>query len=334
MISSIMATRVDLLQGVLSVLGVARAGSFRKAMREGGVGFRKLHNDVDMVERSLGLLLFHRTAEGVVLTPEGKAVVEQASRIEETLNDIQRLGRSLGIQHEGEVMLAATEGLGTFWIAPRLTDFRASHPGVVINLHPSMSLIDMRRFEIDLALQVVEPLLPEIRRTRLGTLHMVLAAAPSYIEQHGAPRSIEDLADHVFVFHTSPQSSDRHLIERAIGRQLKRNQFIVLRNSSAHYMTIEHGEGIGFLPTYGFAIGARAQPIDLPIRYALDVWLCFHEQSRSIGRVSAAIDWLTEIFDPKAHPWFRRDFVSPSRFDAVLKQHGAPQMASRYSFNR
>jgi DNA-binding transcriptional LysR family regulator len=329
-----MGGRSDILKGVMGVLAVARAGSFRSAMRGGGIGFRKLYNDVKMVEDSLGVLIFHRTADGVVLTPEGRAIVDQANKIEDTLNDILRLGRSLGAQHAGEVMLATTEGLGTFWISPRLSDFRRRHGNITLTIHPSMSLVDMRRFEIDLALQVVEPILPEIRRTRLGSLHMMLTASAGYIERYGMPKTPEELDRHHFVFHTSPQSNDRQIIERAMGKQLNRDQFIVLRNSSAHYMTIEHGEGIGFLPTYGFAVGAKTIPIYLPIRYSVDIWLCFHEQARSVGRVSDAIDWLIAIFDPRLYPWFRREFVPPKRFVDIVTEHGlAPEM-KQFSFSR
>jgi DNA-binding transcriptional LysR family regulator len=329
-----MGGRSDILRGVMAVLAVARAGSFRGAMRGGGTGFRRLYNDVKMVEDTLGVLVFHRTADGVVLTPEGRAIVDQANRIEDTVNEILRLGRSMGAHHEGEVMLATTEGLGTFWVAPRLSEFRRRHGNISLSLHPSMSLVDMRRFEIDLALQVVEPILPDIRRTRIGSLHMMLTASPGYIERHGMPKTPEELEKHHFVFHTSPQSNDRQIIERAMGRQLHRDQFIVLRNSSAHYMTIEHGEGIGFLPTYGFAVGAKTVPIDLPIRYAMDIWLCFHEHARSVGRVSTVIDWLIASFDPRLYPWFRREFVPPKRFAEIVEAQGLTSELAQLGFNR
>jgi DNA-binding transcriptional LysR family regulator len=329
-----MGGKSDLLRGVMAVLAVARAGSFRSAMRGGGTGFRKLYNDVRAAEETLGILIFHRTADGVVLTPEGRAIVDHAKRIEDVLNDVLRLGRAMGSQHEGEVMLATTEGLGTFWIAPRLADFRRRQQKITLSLHPSMSLVDMRRFEIDLALQVVEPIIPEIMRTRIGTLHLMLAASKSYIDRFGMPETPQELENHQFVFHTSPQSNDRQVIERALGKQLQRDQFIVQRNSSAHYMTVEHGEGIGFIPTYGFAIGAKLLPIDLPIRYSLDIWLCFHEQARSIGRISATIDWLIGIFDPKLYPWFRRDFVPPKRFAGIVADQGLTSALEQFAFNR
>ncbi len=198
-----------------------------------------------------------------------------------------------------------------------------------------MALADMRRFEIDdLALQVVPPVQPEMIRTRLGTLHMVCRRRQPTSPSGERPRRWRSWRSTHFVFHSSPQSSDRHLIERSLGSSLDRDRFIVLRNSTAHYMAIEHGEGIGFLPTYGFAIGAPVKPLNLPIRYSLDIWLCFHEQSRSIKRVSAAIDWLTTIFDSRIYPWFRREFVPPARFDAIIDAQGSRELVQRYAFRR
>jgi DNA-binding transcriptional LysR family regulator len=324
----------DYVSNVMNVLKVAKAGSYRGAMRSSGLGFRRLQQDIHNLEEKLGLLIFHKTTDGVVPTSEGKAIIEYAEQIETTMSGIMRLGKSLNKQQDGDVMLATTEGLGTFWISPRLSDFQNLHENISIRLHPSMTLADMRRFDVDLALQVVEPIMPDIKRIKLATLHLILAASESYIERYGMPQTPSELAKHKFVFHTSPQSSDRLIIEKATGQRLEQNQFVVLRNSSAHYMTIERGEGIGFMPTYGFVIGASTVPIQPYVNYALDVWLCFHSDSRSIPRVSKVIDWLTSTFDPRLYPWFRRDFVPPSKFDALLEQNGTRELVKRFGFSR
>jgi DNA-binding transcriptional LysR family regulator len=333
-IGCLMKNHSEIINGVASVMRVAKEGSFRGAMRSGGIGFRTLQHHVKTVEDQLGFLIFHRTPDGVVPTSEGRAVIEYAQQIDEIVSKIVRLGNAQNRQTEGEVMLAATEGLGTFWISPRLSQFSEVHQNISIRLHPSMAITDMRRFEIDLAIQVVEPLLPEIKRVKVGTMHLMLAASHAYIAQHGKPETVQDLAKHKFVFHTNPQSSDRLLIEKMIGQKLEQSQFIVMRNSSAHYMTIEHGDGIGFIPTYGFAIGAKTVPLDVPVHYSLDIWVCFHSDSRSIPRVSNVIDWLGTIFDPRMYPWFRRDFVNPREFDRILEQNGGMEMVKKFGFDR
>ena len=314
---------VEVLQAIASAAVVARERSFRAAMRGTGSGYRKLQQRIDFLEKTLGFVLFHRTPDGVVPTREGQMILEEASKLDTIVANVMRLGKTLDDQAEGEVLLATTEGLGTFWISPQIPTFNRGNPGISVKLNPSMALADLRRFEVDLALQVVEPTLPRVKRVKLGRLHMMLAASPSYIQRHGEPRQMADLAQHKFVFHMSPQSSDRQLIEKAVGTELSQSQTLVLRNSTAHYLTVEKGLGIGFLPSYIFGLGTKVVPLSVPLRYVLDVWLCFHEDARRTPRIARVIDWLNASFDPRLFPWFRREFVAPRNFDGLIDSAGA-----------
>ncbi len=314
---------VDLVRSVSTALLVARQKSFRGAMRSSRTGFRTLQRQVEALEKRLGFLLFHRTGEGLVPTAEGEQILAEAQRIEQILAQILRVGQSLHQDAAGEVVLATTEGLGTFWIAPRLGEFNRRNPKITIRLNSSMSLVDMRQYGVDLALQVVEPVLPDIKRVKLARLHMVLGASPAYIEKRGRPKTVAELADHTFVFHSHPQWTDRRLIEEAVKGTLSQKQYVVMRSSAAHLVAMEQGSGIGFIPSYGFGIGINVVPLGLPVRESLDVWLCFHEASRNIPRVASAIEWLNTIFDPRTYPWFRREFVQPKDFDNIIDANGS-----------
>jgi len=323
-----------ILQGIASASVIAKERSFRGAMRDTGSGFRKLQHQIDALEERLGFIIFHRTPDGVIPTREGQIILDEARKIEVIAANIMRLGKSLNNETEGEVLLATTEGLGTFWISPQLRAFNRHHPGISIRLHPSMALADLRRFEVDLALQVIEPTVPNIKRVKLGRLHLVLAAAPAYIEKHGEPKEMADLVNHTFVFHLSPQSSDRQLIEKVVGAPLAQSQYIVMRNSTAHYLTIENGLGIGFIPSYTFGLGTKVQALSVPVRHELDVWLCFHEDARSTPRIAKVIDWLSAIFDPRLFPWFRREYVSPRSFSSIIEANGIRPILEEISLPR
>jgi DNA-binding transcriptional LysR family regulator len=323
-----------ILQGIASASVIARERSFRGAMRDTGSGFRKLQHQIDALEERLGFIIFHRTPDGVIPTREGQIILDEARKIETIAANIMRLGKSLNNETEGEVLLATTEGMGTFWISPQLRSFNRQHPRISIRLHPSMALADLRRFDVDLALQVIEPTLPNIKRVKVGRLHLVLAAAPAYIEKHGEPKEMADLARHTFVFHLSPQSSDRQLIEKAVGAPLAQSQYIIMRNSTAHYLTIENGLGIGFIPSYTFGLGTKVVALTVPLRYELDVWLCFHEDARSTPRIAKVIDWVNAIFDPRLFPWFRREYVSPRSFANIIETNGVRPILDEISLPR
>ncbi len=322
-----------LAASVAAVLQVAKWGSFRAAMRNGGTSFRTLDQQIRDLEKELGFMIFRRTGGGIVPTPEGEAVLEQARVVEHALSRIQRLGKTLTERAEGDVSVAATEGLGTFWIAPRLKLFEAAHPKVSVQLNPSMNIADMRRLDTDIALQVIEPVLPEIKRTRLCTLHLLLCASRRYLDLHGTPRSLNELKSHRFIIQSNPQFSDRMVLEQALGARIPKSQLMVMRSSSSHYITIENGAGIGFLPSYGFVVGASVEPLMTQVRYELDVWLCFHADSRGLPRVAVTLDWLTELFDPKVYPWFRREFVAPQDFRKTLGEQRWSDLVQPYVFS-
>jgi DNA-binding transcriptional LysR family regulator len=325
---------VAIVGGIAMALAISRARSIRGAMRSTRSSYPKLQKQIDDLEERLGFAIFRRTSDGVVPTTEGFQILAEAQKLEQVVARVLRIGKAVNQEVAGEVALAATEGLGTFWITPQLAAFNRVHPRITIRLHPSMALIDMRRFDVDAALQVVEPVLPEIKRVRVGRLHMLLAAAPSYLAKHGKPKSIQELADHTFIFHTNPQSSDRHLIEEAVGRKLSQSQLIIMHNSAAHYVTVEQGMGIGFIPSYGFGIGVKLVPIELPLRHHLDIWLCFHEEARGTPRIAAVLDWVAGIFDPRLFPWFRRDFVPPRDFTDIIDANGSRTFLNEIAINR
>jgi DNA-binding transcriptional LysR family regulator len=320
------------LDSVSAVLSIARLGSFRAAMREERVAYRWLHDNISNLETALGFLIFRRTRNGLILTAEGRAVVEQAERIEEDVKRLLRLKESFAIDREREVTVAVTEGLGTFWVAPRLNQFRDLHPMTRIRLEPSMAVPDMRALETDISVQVIEPTVSHIRRLRIGHLHLMLAASPQYLDRFGRPETIGDLAFHQFVFQQNAQISDREVVERALGRPLVDGQCMMLQNSSSHYMTIERGGGIGFVPTYGFVVGARVEPINIPVTIARDIWLCGQPDARAMSPVATVLDWIISIFDPRLFPWFRRQFVPPKEFPDMIEAMKLGESLSPYTF--
>ena len=110
-------------------LEVVRCGSFRSAAERLELSINGVRRRIDDFERQIGATLFTRDVHGTRLTEEGVA------------------GRFRGRAHgggcrstccapairvtndlSGEVRVAVTEGLGTFWLAPRLVEFQRSYP--------------------------------------------------------------------------------------------------------------------------------------------------------------------------------------------------------------
>ena len=101
--------------------------------------------------------------------------------------------------------------------------------------------------------------------------------------------------------------------------------------SSAHYWAVANGAGIGWLPTYAAAIGARLVPIDGLVQIGLDIWLTYHPDAERIDRVRQAINWIRTSFDPVRYPWFRDAFIHPRDLPATLKGGTMPELFAGFA---
>jgi len=78
------------LPTILRFIAVARTGSIRSAAREIGMGQPQLTRQLKVMERDLGVLLFSRSAKGIVLTKEGRSVLMLAEALEKIWSRISR----------------------------------------------------------------------------------------------------------------------------------------------------------------------------------------------------------------------------------------------------
>ncbi|MEY4706546.1 MAG: hypothetical protein RJB58_269 [Pseudomonadota bacterium] len=105
----------------------------------------------------------------------------------------------------GEVTLAVTDGLGAYWLAPRLRDFHQANPKLLLNMTCAMKSADVMRMEADVAVRLDRPQFSDLKISKLARLHLMFFAAPAYIQAHGRPTSLSDLAGHRFVVQSDDQ---------------------------------------------------------------------------------------------------------------------------------
>ena len=273
-----------------------------------------LRRRVDELERALGVKLLTRHVDGVRITAEGERIFEAARKMEAASYDLVQAGERSQINLSGEVRLAVTEGLGTFWIAPRLVEFQQANPNLLVDMHCAMKSADVLRMEADVAIQINPPTAPDMRVLRLGRLHFMFFASPAYIEMFGQPNNVAELVNHRLLVQADDNAQWRALYDRLFPGTPPA-ELVALRTnvSSAHYWSIAKGGGIGILPTYARWIGPPLIPLDIGVHEQVDIWLTYHPEARDIPRVARLIDWVIESFSPAAYPWFRDAFIHPDK---------------------
>ena len=296
-------------------LEVARCGSFRAAADKLDQSVNALRRKVSELERRMGFPLFLRRITGVQLTGEGTAVYEAALQMEKASFGLLKACDASGRDSEGEVTLAITDGLGAFWLAPRLRDFHQANPKLLLNMTCAMKSADVMRLEADVAVRLDRPQSCDLKISKLGRLHLMFFAAPAYIQAHGRPTSLSDLAGHRFVVQSDDQGRWLESEKKFLPGLSPEGLIVVRPNaSSANVMAVVHGAGIGVLPTYAATVYPELMPLDLAPPQPLDIWITYHADAKKIARVRRTIDWVTRCFDPRHHPWFRDEFIHPRKF--------------------
>lgn len=297
--------------------------SFRSAAETLRVSSSTVVRRVQRLEAALGIRLFNRMPEGVVPTEEAHAILASARSMERSILDVCRKSIRPEEATRGQVKISVTEGLGTFWVLPRLIEFQRGHPYLTIDLRCAMENADILRMEADMAIQLERPTSPDLKLVKLGRLHIYPFASKSYVDMFGLPKTIADIGKHRLVDQVAPQ-----LEEGVVAKKLKLESIegivgVRTNASSALLYAVEKGAGIGSLPTYASVINAPVLPVDLGLSHHLDIWLTYHPDARKTPRMSLVIDWLKSIFDPNRFPWFRDEFIHPNELAKMANQDAA-----------
>ncbi len=301
-------------------LEVVRSGSFRSAAERLELSINGVRRRIDDFERQIGTTLFTRDVHGTRLTDEGALVVSAVERMEAATFDLLRASSSVGNTLSGEVRVAVTEGLGTFWLAPRLVEFQQTFPNIIVDLHCAMRSADVSRHEADVAIHLSRPSALDVKLVRLGRMHLMLFASEKYLETYGAPRTVDELVKHRLVMQVADQTAAKETFESWFPGHCQRDLLVMKTNvSSANYWAVANGAGIGVFPTYAWVLGGKIVPLEVELRRPFDIWLSYHPGSGRIPRVRHMIDWLVDAFNPVKFPWFKDEFIHPRELKAVYK---------------
>lgn len=313
-------------------LEVVRSGSFRSAAERLSLSINVVRRRIDDFERQVGATLFTRDVHGAKLTEDGALVVSAVERMETASFELVRTLDGLSNATSGEVRVAVTEGLGTFWLAPRLVEFQRTFPNILIDLHCAMRSADVSRHEADVAIHLSRPAALDVKLVRLGRMHLMFFASEKYLEANGSPKTIDELARHRLVLQVADEAASNAAFASLFQDYDPRDLAVMRTNvSSANYWAVAHGAGIGVFPTYACALGGKIIPLEVDLRWSYDIWLTYHATSGRIPRVRHMIDWLVDAFNPGKYPWFKDEFIHPHELKTVYMGEPLTQMFGGFS---
>lgn len=227
---------------------IAMTRSLSVVARERGVAASSVSRALARIEAACGLRLAHRSTHGLALTDEGELLLEHAQRI---LDERRQLQASLGPRRTavaGTVHLAVSRLLAEHVVVPSLPRLQAAHPGLAIELHLGDRLASLADQGIDIAIRAgVAPADAQVVRG-LARYGRRLYAAPAYLQRHGVPQQVDDLAAHVLIGNTASPGHNRwHFVVDGVPSSLQVQGLLRADCSAAVAALAVAGAGIASL---------------------------------------------------------------------------------------
>jgi len=180
---------------------VAKHGSLAAAARAMDLTPPAATKRLATLESRLGVRLLNRTTRTLSLTSEGETYLQHATRILAEIKEMEDLvsqGRSVP---RGLLRVNATLGFGRTTIAPLVSAFTARYPEVEVQMEVTDKPIDLVESGFDLAIRFGSLPDKRLNARRIMSNRRFLCASPGYLERHGTPKSLADLANHRCIIH-------------------------------------------------------------------------------------------------------------------------------------
>lgn len=282
-------------------LKVVRAGSFRAAAVGTPHTQPTFSRRVDQLERRLGARLFHRFARGVRLTPTGHAVLGFATEMERAARFIE-VCASRETEMSGRVRLWVTDGIGGYWLPPRMAEFHKRYPAVTVDVLCSQQPPDITRMEADIVVSWHPPTHPDLVVLSENMMVLRPCASREYLEIYGVPNTLADLRRHRLCDHLHyPRDGEwkawADIVQDHSGLCYRTNSSMTLGE-----VTI-HGVGISLQPVGVLDREPNLVLLDLD-GYAptLTFWLVCHRDTKDIPRMRAIIEHLQSALFQSLRP--------------------------------
>jgi DNA-binding transcriptional LysR family regulator len=180
----------------------ARLGSFTLAGRELGMTQAAVSYAIKQLEGSLATTLFLRRHRAVALTEAGERFYNDVSI---GLAYIRRSAESLGrLRRDDHVTLSVSTAFASYWILPRLVEFRRDLPEIDLRLLTTDKDVDLAVEGIPLGIRRGDGAWSQYQAALLAPEEIFALASPGYLAAAGRPTDPEELARHRLIHLEEP----------------------------------------------------------------------------------------------------------------------------------
>lgn len=278
----------------------ARRLSFTAAAEELNVSQPAVSKTIKLLEEATGLKLFRRDRSRLELTAEGQRLYRET---QEAFDHLHMVISSMRKKHSRDIIrVSFSSSFVQLWLLPRLKSFKEKHPDVALRIEESSrDDQDMLEEDIDVSARLGNGKWPGIHSWPFVTEEVWLVCSPSYLEEHGAIKSPQDLPNHTLLHFEERHRSRlgwREWLERSGVPNPRIEQDFVFTDALSSIEAAVFGQGIALgwkhLVRDHIAAGRLVPAIDIFNRSGDIIHLVMPAQRPPKRGAELFRDWLLE----------------------------------------
>ena len=291
-----MPRRLPPLNALKAFEAAARHESFTRAAEELCVTQGAVSHQVKALEIELGIKLFNRERQRLIITEAGRAyltVVRDA--FDRIASGTERL---LQRQSGGALTVTTSPNFAAKWLVHRMGRFAEAHPDIDLRVSASPQHIDFAREDIDLAIRHGDGTAPGLHVIRLCAETLFPVCSPKLLTGRNALRTPADLRRFPLLHVDDRQSWNQwgQWLDFAGVRDIDLAHGPVLSQVSMAIDAAVDGQGVALARTALAAwdlIGGRlVRPFDLEMPVPFAYWIVCPKPSAKLAKIVAFTDWL------------------------------------------
>lgn len=289
---------MDLINAMQAFVKVTETGSFTAAAHSLGISTAQASRSVTELENILKARLMQRTTRSRSLTEVGARYLARCREILALIDDATLEAGEACLTASGCLRVHAVTEFGLECLMPLVPDYTRLHPQVTLDLTLERRPVNLVEEQFDMAIALSEHLPDsEMVGQPLGRFCGVICAAPQYLQRHGTPRSLDDLARHTCLRLALPLRDDTWSLVGPKGEEsFTPGETFRVNLSDALLSGAVAGMGLCLLPSFIAANALKAGTLQrvLPTYKAPDrnVYALYSSRRFVDAKIKSWIDYL------------------------------------------
>ncbi len=287
-----MARRLPPLNGLKAFEAAARSESFTRAAEELNVTQGAVSHQVKALEDTLGVKLFHRERQRLILTEAGRnylAVVRDA--LDRIAVGTERL---LQRQESGVLTVSTSPDFAAKWLVNRLSRFAEKHPDVDLRVAATTQYVDFARDDVDIAIRHGDGNWPGLDVERIYSERLFPVCSPKLVVGRNRITKAADLLKFPLLRLEDAKNWTR--LFKAAGVKATVGPGPVLNRASILIDAAIDGQGIALartaLAAWDLINGRLVRPVDVSLRVANTYWIVCPKAVSNIPKIAIFRNWV------------------------------------------